>query len=111
MFNGAVLTFFPSGQRCGVKRSKVGQVTIGFLQRACCFRRYSVMIESRAIDLLGTREDEETIGVMVDTCDDDSIFLITGEEAYPSPSTSVGFDMKGRTRETRLPMDMEGWML
>lgn len=53
IFAEAILRLSGSGQRCGLNKSNVGQVTTGYLQRACCLRRYSVTIESNEIVLTG----------------------------------------------------------
>ncbi|KAG7267286.1 hypothetical protein CRUP_000284, partial [Coryphaenoides rupestris] len=45
---GACLRCLGSGHWCGVNREKGGHVATGFLQRACCSRRYSVMMPSSA---------------------------------------------------------------
>ncbi|KAG7256383.1 hypothetical protein CRUP_021876 [Coryphaenoides rupestris] len=45
---GACRRCLGSGQRCGVNREKGGQVVTGLGHRACCSRRYSVMMLSSA---------------------------------------------------------------
>ena len=51
MLTGAEFLFIGSGHRWGLNKSKGGQVTTGVMQRACCFLRYSVTIESKVIKL------------------------------------------------------------
>jgi len=48
---GAESLFKGSGHRWGVNKSNGGQVTTGFLQSACCFRKYSVTIDSNEMEV------------------------------------------------------------